>query len=90
MSSSIDSDQPWVFIVRTHKGSTADEVHLQSIYLGDELSFTEQSSCYSRLQLYSWLPCYRSHDLFILIHKMYFKMTIVLKTHSLMFDIYNS
>ncbi len=38
MSSSIDLDQPRVFVVRTHKGSAADEVHIQS---GDELYFTE-------------------------------------------------
>lgn len=64
-----------VFIVRTHKGSGADEVHIQSIYLGDELYFTEQSSCYSRLELYSCFLCSCSHELFILITKIYFKIT---------------
>lgn len=57
MSSLIDLDQPKVFIFRTHKGSTVDEVPILSIYLGDELCFTEQSSFYSALErhyYFSW------------------------------------
>lgn len=60
MSSLIDLDQPKVFIVRTHKGSTVDEVPIQSIYLGVELCFTEQSPCYSRLELHKYFSCFCS------------------------------